>query len=464
MSKKRFVIFGGGISGLTTAYFLKEKITKLNSNHEIILLEQESKIGGNIQSIRDSGFIFDTGPRGFLAEGRRTLSLCKDIGIWNKIQVSNDNARIRYIWTNNKLNPLPNGIIDLIRSDVIGLKEVKTVIAEIFKRNMPISDDESVAQFFTRRFSEDMLNNLFELLVTGIYAGNTKTLSAKAIFPKLTELEHKYGSIILGFLKAKKNSVKNQFPDDVMAINKRKLVAFDSGMEVLIKALGENLNTIIKTNVKINEISFRDNIIHCEYDGAKQKINADYIIFATPAYHTANLINPLSSELYSLLNKVEYAPIQVLCLGYNKKVNPYKGFGFLSPQKEKLSMLGCIWNDMVFPTLAPKNGVNLTAIYGGACHPETKNWTDEQLINNAQNTIKLTMNIKDKPDIIHIIRYDKGIPQYNVGHIKLVKNIFNIINEHPSIFINSSYINGVGINDCIKNSYELVKKMDLFIK
>ena len=464
MKGKKFVIVGAGISGLVTAFYLKRKIEQENRNDSILLLEQDSRVGGHIQSIKDQGFIFDGGPRGFLAEGRRTLSLCKELGIWNKIQTSRDESRIRYIWRNNTLNPLPSKPTDIFTSKIIRFKEIKTVLGEYFKKSSAPSDDESVADFFTRRFSAEILDNFAELLITGVYAGDPKKLSAKSIFPKLKELEGQYGSILKGFIKSKKQKPENHFDTDIMSIKKTKLVSFNEGMETIVTALKENLDQIIKTKVNIKNIAFQENnssTILYEHNGSQIKTDFDKIIFATPAYLTAEILKSSHPQLAKLLNEIEYAHIHVVCLGYHKKVHQYKGFGFLSPRKEKLKMLGCIWNEMVFPSLAPEGEVNITAMYGGACHPEMKDWDNAKLIYEVRKELELTMKIKEEPDAIEIFKYQKGIPQYNIGYQKIIDNIFEILKKNPNIFLTGSYINGVGINDCVKNAYNLIREFNL---
>ncbi len=464
VKKVKFVIVGGGISGLSTAFFLKEKLRLLGRDDSILLLEEKSRVGGHILSLKREGFIFDGGPRGFLAKGRRTLDLCHSLGLWDQIQLSDDSAKYRYIWKNDYLHPLPTGILELFSSKIIGWKEIRSIIGEYFKTSKPGISDESVAEFIIRRFSEDMLHNFFELLITGVYAGNPKRLSALAVFPKLKELEAKHGSIIKGLMKTKKDKLQDDYPDKVMSINKRKLVSFKEGMGTLVDALEANLGPIIQTSAKIVDIQYQENglpIIRYQQKGQDLLIDAENLILAAPAYNSSELTRNLLPEISPLLAEIEYAPMQEVVLGYHHQVHFYNGFGFLSPRNEKLTMLGCVWNDMIFPFSAPTNSMNLTAIYGGACHPETRDWSEEQLLSESKRELKKTMNIHEDPDVFHTFTYENGIPQYNIGHSKRIENIFAILENHPHVFLTGSYIKGVGINDCVKNAFQLVDNLDL---
>ncbi len=464
MKDKQFVILGGGISGLSAAYYLKKKIKDRGRKDRVLLLEKAPGVGGYVQSINEQGFTFDGGPRGFLAGGRRTLQLCKDLGIWDQIEVSSDASRIRYIWKEDRLHPLPKGPLDLFTSKVINWREIKTLMGEYFKRNKASSEDESVADFITRRFSKDILDNIVELLITGIYAGDPKRLSARSIFPKLKDLEDQYGSIIKGFLKSKKQMSTESFDPEVMAVSKRKLVSFKGGMGVLVDTLYDKCCSFIEYGVEVKSITFQDNYkasISYHHNDSIKTIEADHVIFTTPAYVTSNWLKGLSSELSDLLAGIDYAHIHVACLAYHKKVHDFKGFGFLSPRKEKINILGCIWNDMVFPSFAPKGSVNLTAMYGGACHPEIKDWTEDQLISETLKDLKTTMDINDPPDIIKTFLYDRGIPQYNIGHFDRINKIMEIVKKNPHVSLLGNYINGVGINDCVRNSYQFIDDLEM---
>ncbi len=464
MKDKQFVILGGGISGLSVAYYLKKKIEDRGRKDRVLLLERSPQTGGAVHSINEKGFIFDGGPRGFLAGGRRTLQLCKDLGIWDQIEVSSDASRIRYIWKGGQLHPLPKGPLDLFTSKVINWQEIKTLLGEYFKRNEAASEDESVADFIARRFSKDILDNIVELLITGIYAGDPKRLSARSIFPKLKDLEDQYGSIIKGFLKSKKQKSTESFDPEVMAVSKRKLVSFKGGMGVLVDTLYDKCRSFMKCNAEVQSIHFQDSdkaSIAYKYNESIKTIEADHVIFTTPAYVTASWLKGLSSELSDLLAGIDYAHIHVACLAYHKKVHDYSGFGFLSPRKEKLDILGCIWNDMVFPSFAPKGSVNLTAMYGGACHPEIKGWTEDHLISETIKDLQTTMGISDPPDIVKTFLYDRGIPQYNIGHFDRINRIMEIVKKNPHVSLLGNYINGVGINDCVRNSYQFAEDLEI---
>ncbi|MFM7149250.1 MAG: FAD-dependent oxidoreductase, partial [Gemmataceae bacterium] len=61
-SGPRVLIVGAGISGLSLAYFLRQKIPDLN----LFVLEKSEEPGGKIWTRKQGGFIVEGGPNGFL--------------------------------------------------------------------------------------------------------------------------------------------------------------------------------------------------------------------------------------------------------------------------------------------------------------------------------------------------------------------------------------------------------------
>lgn len=457
--QKTYVVIGAGISGLVTAYYLKKKIQTDNLDAKLIVLEKERETGGNIKTVIEDGFIFEGGPRGFLAGGRRTLELCKELDLWDKLEVSSDASRFRFIWKNSKLNQLPAKPFDIFKSEVIGFSEVKTILSEYFKRNEALTKDESVYDFFSRRFNNSIMENFVELMITGIYAGDPKKLSVQSLFPKARQMESEYGSIIKGFLKNKKKKNNEDFSEEIMSIKKSKLVSFKEGMRVLSDGITQYLGDSVLADVQIDGIDYKESQYKINYQQKVQShsIAADSIFMAPPSFITADLLKGFAPNVSAKLKEIEYAPIHVAGLAYKKAAHSYNGFGFLAPRKENIDILGCIWNEKVFPSYAPDNTSNLTAMYGGACHPEMKNWDEKQLYESTERDLKLTMNIEAKADIYKSFLYEKGIPQYNIGHQDRIDGIMKDLENYPGLYLIGNYMKGVGINDCVNNAYDLVK-------
>src|SRR5206468_1556758 len=94
---KRVVIVGAGISGLALAHALRRRSAERGQPVEVLVLEKSDRAGGNIRSERPSGYLCEWGPNGFLDNVPETLELVRDLGMQDRIQVSDDAARRRFI-------------------------------------------------------------------------------------------------------------------------------------------------------------------------------------------------------------------------------------------------------------------------------------------------------------------------------------------------------------------------------
>src|ERR1051325_5718710 len=114
----RIVIIGGGIAGLSAAYFATKKL----SDTEITLIESSDRWGGKITTDRvpfeDGQFIIEGGPDTFLATKPRGIELCKELGLGERLHGTNPNKKNTYVLNRGRLLPLPEGLAMMIPSDI----------------------------------------------------------------------------------------------------------------------------------------------------------------------------------------------------------------------------------------------------------------------------------------------------------------------------------------------------------
>src|ERR1041385_9425100 len=91
---KRIAIIGGGIAGLSAAFFL-EKARRGGAELEWTLFEKSGRLGGVIQTERREGFVIEAGPGSFLSAKPDGARLCHDLGIGDQLIRSNDADRKR---------------------------------------------------------------------------------------------------------------------------------------------------------------------------------------------------------------------------------------------------------------------------------------------------------------------------------------------------------------------------------
>lgn len=208
--KTRVIVLGGGISGLTLAWYLSKLKTC-----EVLLLERETRVGGFLQTISADSFLFEKGPKIFKASrSEALLELIDDLGLSTQRLISNPNMKQRYVWRNGKLNLLPTNPISFLTSPL-----TRPLLGALFTewQRPANTEDESIWDFVVRRFNQKTAERLFDPLIVGIYAGDMKKLSIKSCFPELKRYEEQYGSLTRGFFAAKKQPTLLNFPQGLFS-------------------------------------------------------------------------------------------------------------------------------------------------------------------------------------------------------------------------------------------------------
>ena len=456
---KKIKIIGGGLSGLTLAYVLLSK----NKDIELSVIESDIRPGGKVWTDKTDGFLCEKGPNGFLDNKPKTLELCSSLGI-DPVR-SNENSKKRFIFMNNRLNALPESPPAFLKSDIISWTGKLRMLYELIAAKGP--DDETVSDFIIRRLGKEALDTLIDPMASGIYAGDPYTMSIKSCFPRIKELEQEYGSLIRAMIKIqkkKKQERKNSDDAQVSVAPGGTLTSFVNGAQVLTDTLADRVKENLKLGVSVQAITKQNSsyVLHTS-DG---DIESDIVILASPAYASAEILKEFNSELSNLLGSIRYPHVSVVCFGYTKEniAHSLDGFGFLIPHKERKNILGTLWDSSVFPNRASEGNALLRSMIGGAKHPEIANMEDDRVINLVFDELKPIMGLKTDPDMARIYRWDRAIPQYLVGHPEKLNLIYKKLKDHPGLYLTGNSYKGIGMNDCVANSYELADEILNIIK
>jgi oxygen-dependent protoporphyrinogen oxidase len=300
--------------------------------------------------------------------------------------------------------------------------------------------------------------------VAGVYAGDPERLSVRSAVAKIYALEKNYGSLIKGAIKGAKERTKRAETDKTRA----QLFSFQNGMGELVEALKKNLGESIQSKTEIKQIRRSDDswIIDYARDGKLLSVKARSVIFTTPAYVTASLLQSFDSNLSEKLREIVYPPVAMVFLGFKNQppCRPLDGFGFLAPKVEKRRILGTIWSSTIFPNRAPESGIALTTFVGGMRQPELVSRDDDELLKLVQTDLREIMGLAGQPDVVKIKRWEKAIPQYELGHQKRIDAVENFERDHPGVFISGNFRGGISVGDCIVQSECIADRVLAFFR
>lgn len=443
------LIIGAGLCGLTTAYELEQHHLK------VTVIEESDTVGGVIQSESVEGYLIERGPHTFQNTGNAIIDLCQRLQLTP--QPASDVSHDRFVFSQGKLNPVPSSPLGFLASNLLSFNAKIHVLSEPFIKPLDKQDDISIADFTRHRLGNEVLTQMVTPFLSGVYAGDPEQLSAQAVFPKLIEWERDAGSIVKGALKAKKNAGKKEKKLPYALMN------FENGMHTLPEALSSHLKQPVLLNHTVKSIQHNDSKVSCTVIDLHQEektYQARHIIFATPAYVTAELTQSINSLLSKALQKIDYAPIATCQLGIeeNSLKHPINGFGFLVPRTTTFDLLGTIFTSQLFPNRAPKGTQLLSCFTGGALNPDIVAWSDDTLTHEMVKELKVILKEPDlNVSFSKVYRWQKAIPQYVIGHTHTVAQIKEALTASPHLSVTGNYIKGVSLNDCVINAQNTAK-------
>jgi oxygen-dependent protoporphyrinogen oxidase len=449
----RIAIIGGGISGLSLAYFLLEKDPAL----EIIILEAEKRPGGKIWSEKSEGFLCEWGVNGFLDNKPGTLKLSKKVSL--EPLRSNDASRKRFIYSDGKLYRLPESPPAFLASGLMSLYGKLRIMAELVIPGNA-REEETLASFARRRLGKEAYEKLIDPMASGIYAGNPETLSLRACFSKVYDLEARYGGLIKGMLRLQREKKKGGSGEKVGAGPGGTLTSFYDGMGVLVTALRNFLGDRLRLGSKVVGMDRKGRGYSLFFaDGSN--MDADMVVSAAPAYAVSEMLNNMDRSLSNLVAEIPYPSLAVVCLGYRKEkiTAPVDAFGFLVPSREKRKILGTLYDSSIFPNRAPEGYVLLRSMVGGARASDLARENEAKLIEVVKGELAAIMDIRSDPDFMRVYRHEMAIPQYTVGHLERLRNMDMLLQKHPHLYLTGNAYRGIGVNDCIENSFRLAEKI-----
>jgi oxygen-dependent protoporphyrinogen oxidase len=457
-------IVGGGLSGLSLAF----RLGRLDAEHSVSVLEPHGRAGGNIATENHNGFRVETGPNGFLDRTPSVPRLVADLGLADELIAASEGSRKnRYVFVGERMRKLPRGPLGLLFTPLLGLRGKWQLITEPWrKRPADVPADESVASFVSRRAGRQTADVFADALVTGIHGGDPAQLSVAAAFPRLPVMEREAGSVIRGFMRAAKLRKQEALSRGEPPPGPLKMWSFHPGLGRLIEGLVDALGPALKTGVRVQSISESASVAPWKIYGDDGRAwSADVVVLACPAHEQASILAELDEGLADEVAGIPYNRIAVVALGYRRNDCPgaLDGFGYIAPQNTRRDVLGVQWCSSIFPDRAPPGCVLWRALCGGVHRGEMLDWPDERLVRAVHAEIQLAMGVRGEPVFQRIIRWDRAIPQYVIGHFDRLARIDTALKKHPGLFLTGNAYRGVAMGDCVEQADVVADRIARYI-
>jgi oxygen-dependent protoporphyrinogen oxidase len=471
---RRVAVLGGGITGLSAAFYLGKLARERGEAIDITVIEGSERLGGQINTLRKDGFVIERGPDSFLARKLPMIELAKDLGLEGELTGTNPAAKKTYISLDGKLHPMPEGMILGIPTEADKFMKTELVSEEGKRRAFEELDipseapegDESVGAFLERRMGREMVERIFEPLLAGIHAGDLYRLGLQATFPQFKKMISEQGSLIEGtretqraaksrteaYATAGSGTAENLLPASVFMTFRGGLSSVIEALESRLRAdgchirMGEQVEYIKKTSEELSE-GKETYLLHLSDD---TKLEADNVIFTLPAYATAELLAP-HTDVTALTN-VRYVSVANVVLGYDEARFNHNldGSGFLVPRGEHRHITASTWTSSKWLHTAPQGKRLIRCYVGRAGDEKGVELSDAVLAAVVQRDLYDLMGLTAIPEFVEITRLRHSMPQYPIGHVEATASFREQLSKQlPGVFVTGAAFEGVGLPDCV---------------
>lgn len=453
---RRIAIIGGGISGLSAAFYLEQQRQR-GAPLEYVLFERTARLGGSLLTERAEGCLVEAGPDSFLSEKPWAADLCRELGIATQLIGSNDAERKTYILVKGRLVPIPDGlmfmvptrILPVVFSPLFSLGTKLRMAQEWFHPPRPAGGDETVAALVERHYGAEMVDRLADPLLSGVYGGEASGLSVRAVLPRFAEMEARNGSLGRGMLAARQRMAASKTPPRPL------FTSLKDGMQQLVDALAARLpREALRMGSGARELRYEGGSWSIVADNSASE-RFDSVILATPAPAAGALLAGIKAELAAELDTINYSSSVTVTLGYERtglRLPP--GFGFLVPRSEGKRMLACTFVHSKFPHRAPSDRALIRCFLGGARDEEVLAWTDQQIEGAVRQELRKILWLTARPLFCRIYKWKGAMAQYGVGHLERLERIERWRQQLPGLALAGNGYRGIGVPDCVRSGKE----------
>lgn len=453
---RRVAIIGGGIAGLSAAYYLAQARQR-GADVDWVLLEQSQRLGGVIRTDYRDGFVLEAGPDSFLSAKPEAADLCRELGLAGEIIHSNHSQRKTYIVVRGRLVPLPDGlqfmvptrVMPMVATPLFSLATKIRMMLEVFAPAGNHNGDESVGDFVRRHFGQEMVDRVAEPLLAGVYGGNADRLSIRAVLPRFVDMERREGSLVRATLKAMKSS-SHAAPQPLFTSLRR-------GMQQLVDALVAALpSSSLRLQQSIASIRRAGNAWEVLSAGGSERF--DTVLLALPAPLAADLVSSAIPGAAAQLQPIQYTSSVAVLLACDRADLP-PGHGFLVPASEGRKLLACTFVHKKFSFRAPEGAALLRCFFSSARVPNLLGHSDEQLKDVARQELKAILGFDLQPRFTCAFRWRHGLPQYETGHLERTAEIEAQLKQTAGVQLIGNSLHGIGVPDCIRSARQAVSEL-----
>ncbi|GLC89868.1 protoporphyrinogen oxidase [Lysinibacillus piscis] len=460
--RRKVVVVGGGITGLTAAFYMQKEAQAKELPLDVVLVESSLRLGGKIQTLRKNGLIIERGPESFFDRNGAVHSLAQELAIEQELVTSNTGPT--YVAVGRHLYPIPSSLMSgatphvssFIMSGLFSLSGKIRAAGDFFIPRSTQSEDQPLGAFFRRRFGAEVVENLVEPLLAGTFAGDIEQLSMQSTFPELYQLEQQYRSLLVGMKKSGTNFLDNH----IVAENKGIFQTFQNGLETLVENLEASLaaGTVMK-GVKVEEIEHNP-------DGTVQvilnnfsTIHADAVVIATPFHMVEKMFS--KQALLTELSTMKAATIATVTMVFKKEqMAELDALSFYVSRNSDFSITSCTWMNRKWTNMVPEEYIVLRSYIGRVGDETIVALSDLEIEKTVLSDLERAIGVEGVPLMTVVSRWQNAMPQYTVGHEEKITRIKQELQTHfPTVKLAGSSFEGISIPECVEQGRNVAQEI-----
>ena len=455
-----FAIIGGGVSGLSAAWYLK----RLCPESQVSIFESSDMTGGVLQTVREGDFLIEQAADMFVARPDSALELCRELGIDDELITTKPVEERAFIGLGDQLYPVPQGLSMMVPTRPQPILETK-LLTDAGKQRFLSEDqiapaqsdeDESLKSFAVRRFGIEAYEKIIQPMVSGIYTADPEKLSMRATMKRFVDMERMHGSLIAGTASSSEDQAARGARYDLFRAPR-------GGIGQLISSLSEALSqlpdTILELNSPVSSIGRSGQQWTVDVDGNSQSF--DGLIMATGAETASQMLTSVDSQLSRLLAGIETASSAIVAVGINRNQleQPFDGFGIIYPHIDNGQVIAISFSSNKFAGRCNDDQLLIRAFIGGAMQSELVDLDDEALIEIALAQLDKSVGLEGQPIFNRVFRWRNCMPQYHLGHVERVEQIETLVGRHTNFALAGNSYRGVGIPACVESGKNAASKV-----
>ncbi|WP_449600058.1 protoporphyrinogen oxidase [Paenibacillus sp. Marseille-Q9583] len=453
------VVIGGGITGLSTAYYLQKSIHHKKLDVKIILVEASDRLGGKIRTLQHEDFIMESGADSIVTRKTNVAPLIEELGMQDEV-VYNATG-ISYIYTEGQLKQIPKDAVfgiplsieSLATTDLISAEGKVEALKDFYTPNDRFTKNDSVGDFLEAFFGKELVEKQISPVLSGVYSGKLSELTIASTLPYLIDYKNEYGSIIQG-LSA--NKAKFQGNGD------KKFMSFKGGVSALIDAMEEQLSDVeIIKGIRAERIA---------KDGERYRVtladgrilDSDFAVLGTMHSTAQTLLQ--DEALNQDFNQLFNSSMISVYLGFDIPDSqlPVNGTGFITANSDDVLCNACTWTSRKWEHTSGQQRLLVRLFYksSGPHYESLIKLSEEELLKVALNDIQTSLGITGQPVTHDVTKWHDVMPNYHKRHHEIVVSLEKKIADHyPNVILAGCSYYGVGIPDCIANGEKTAERI-----